>query len=82
MLTTPEERIKQYKTVIKENIKYSVGNSIRPIGGQSYGIEILPVILKSEELDIEIHIKHFRQNHNNREYGLMIFDLIIDDLIK
>jgi hypothetical protein len=75
-------KVQEYKNIIKSNIKYSIGKSNKPIGGQSCGIEILPVILKSEELDIEISIKYFRQNHKNKEYGLMLFDLIIDDLIK
>jgi hypothetical protein len=68
------------KEIIKKNIQRSIGKSKR-LGGQQCGLEILPVILKSEDLQIEISINHFRQNHKNAEYGYMIFDLIIEDLI-
>jgi hypothetical protein len=74
--------LEERRELIRNNIKYSIGKSKRPVGGQSCGIETLPTILKSEELDIEISIQHFRQNHKNREYGMMLFDLIITDLIK
>lgn len=74
--------LEERKQFVREGIKYELGKSRRPIGGQSCGLEILPVILKSEDLDVEITINHFRQNFKNKEYGMMLFDLIIEDLIK
>lgn len=76
------ERLNAYKNIIRSNIEISKGKSKRPLGGQHCGIESLPIILKSEDLGIEISINHFRSNHQNKEYGLMIFDLIIDDIAK
>lgn len=70
------------KDTIRKSIIRDISKSKRALGGQQCGIEILPVILKSEQLGIEISINHFRQNHKNLEYAKMLFDLIIDDLIK
>lgn len=74
--------LEQRKKILKDNIQISVAKSNRPLGGQQCGIEQLPIILKSEELDIEISINYFKGNNKNKDYGKMIFDLIIDDLIK
>jgi len=75
-------KIEEIKQKVRDNIEFSIGKSKRPIGGQSCGIEHLPIILKSEELEIEISINHFKSKHQNKDYGKMIFDLIIDDLVK
>lgn len=75
---TKEER----KKIVRDSITYRLGDSKRPLGGQQCGMEILPVILKCEELNIEISINSFRANHKNKEYGMMLFDLIIDDMIR
>lgn len=69
------------KKAIRDGIKLSIGASKRPVGGQSCGLERFPVVLKSEDLEIEISVGYFKSNIKNREYGMMLFDLIIDDLI-
>ena len=73
-----EERKKR----IKDLIQISKGKSKRVPGGQSCGIEYLPIILTSEELGIEISVNHFRSQFQNKDYGMLLFDLIIDDLSK
>lgn len=76
----PEGRLKQEKSKIMDKIVISKGK--RQPGGQSCGIEHLPTILSHEDLGIEISINHFRQDYKNKEYGKLIFSLIIDDLIR
>jgi hypothetical protein len=73
------EESKQY---FKYNLKITIVPSKRPLGGQHCGLERRATVLKSEDLEIELSINHFRSNHKNKEYGLMLFDLIIEDLIK
>jgi hypothetical protein len=74
--------LKEIKKEIKNKIIISKEESKIKTGGQSCGIEKLGTILKSEELEIEIKINFFRSQHQNKEYGLILFDLIIDDLVK
>lgn len=62
--------LEEKKKLIRDGITYEIGKSKRPIGGQQCGMEILPVILKCEELSIEISINAFRANHKNRELGI------------
>lgn len=74
--------IAERKAFVKQELQKSRGVSKRPLGGQHCGTEFIPTIIKSEILGIEISVNTYRQNIKNLEYGLMIFDLIIDDLVK
>jgi hypothetical protein len=73
--------INEVKKQIKDNIKW---DSKRPpmIGGQSCGMPTYPVILKSDELDLEITIGFHRSQLKNKELAFTLFELVVDELIK
>ena len=43
---------------------------------------IYPMIVKSEDLNIEIKVGHYRSNHQNRELAITLIKLAIDELVK
>ena len=75
------KKIEKYKQEIRQNIKWKVENPTK-LGGQQCGTPLRPVILESEELNIEIKIGYYRSNYQNKELALTLFDLTLDDLIK
>ena len=54
----------------------------KELGGQQCGIPIRAVIVKSEELQIEIKVKAFKSNYRNRELANLLMELAIDEIIK
>jgi len=76
-----DQDIKKIKAEIKSKVK--IGLKIpKPLGGQSCGTPNYPVILTSEDLELEITIGYHRSQLRNRELALTLFDLVLDDLIK
>jgi hypothetical protein len=73
--------IKDIKDQIKKNVKW---DSKRPPerGGQMCGMPNYPVILKSEELDLEIVIGFYKSQLKNKEFAWILFELALDDLVK
>lgn len=81
-LTAEEQaKIQEIKAKIKDNVK--IGLKIpKPLGGQSCGMPNYPVILTSEDLDLEITIGYHRSQIRNKELAFTLFELVLDDLIK
>ena len=76
-----DQDIKKIKAEIKSKVK--IGLKIpKPLGGQSCGTPNYPVILTSEDLELEITIGYHRSQLRNKELALILFDLVLDDLIK
>lgn len=73
--------VSKIKEQIKNNLKWG---SKRPsvTGGQQCGMPSYPVILKSEELDLEITVGYHRSQLKNKELAFTLFELALDDLIK
>jgi hypothetical protein len=69
------------KSVIKGKLIIEIEKP-KQLGGQQCGMPIHAVIVKSEDLEIEIKVKHFRQNHKNRELATLLMELAIDELIR
>ena len=68
------------KQQIKNNVKWG---SKRPpaTGGQQCRMTSYPVILKSEELDLEIIVGCHRSQLKNKELAFTLFELVLDDLV-
>lgn len=71
----------EIKQQIRDNIRWDVKRPI-PLGGQQCGIPNYPVILKSEELDVEITVGYYRSQLKNKELAFDLFELALDKLIK
>lgn len=52
------------------------------LGGQQCGMPVNAIIVKSIDLDVEIKVKHFKQNYRNKEFAGLLMDLAIDELVK
>lgn len=76
-----KERIKAAKVELMKNL-IIISKDERPKGGQSCGMPILPISVKSEELGVEIIVKSFRSNFQNRDLAVLLMELAMDDLIK
>lgn len=75
------ERLKEVKQKIRENFMIQ-REKPNYLGGQHCGMPIYPIILKSEELGVEIKIKHFRSNFQNGDLARLLMELAMDELIK
>lgn len=73
--------LSEIKQQIKNNAKWE---SKRPpvAGGQQCGMPSYPVILKSEELDLEITVGYHRSQLKNKELAQTLFELALDDLVR
>jgi hypothetical protein len=73
--------LSEYKEIVKNNVKW---DSKRPpvTGGQQCGMPRYPVILRSEELDIEIVIGFHHNSMKNKDLAWALFELALDDLVK
>jgi hypothetical protein len=69
------------KELIKKNVKYSVKHPDKR-GGQSCGMPAMPVILTSEELELEITVGFHRSQMKNRELAQTLFELALDELVR
>jgi hypothetical protein len=69
------------KQQIRDNFKTIIEKPPQ-LGGQHCGMPVNAVIVKSEELEIEIKIKHFRGNHQNRELATLLMELAMDEIIR
>jgi hypothetical protein len=74
--------LEQIKEVLKKNVRWEKASSTRRTGGQSCGIEHLPVTLISEDLDFRICISHHRSELKNRELMWTLFELALDEIVK
>lgn len=72
--------IEETKQTIKENVKLSVKKD--KVGGQHTNIPDYPVILISDELQVEITIGFYRSQLKNKNLALTLFELTLDELIK
>jgi protein subunit release factor A len=73
--------LKEVKQKIRDNVKIST-RDIQPKGGQHCGIIQNPIVLKSEDLNLEIVIGYHRSQHKNKDLALLLFELTIDELVK
>lgn len=71
----------ELKEEIKKNVKW---DTKRPpvMGGQHCGMPTYPIILRSEELDLEITIGYHRSNIKNEELAYTLFELALDEIVK
>ena len=69
------------KSILKEKLTIEIEKAKR-LGGQQCGMPIYAVIVKSEDLEIEIKVKHFRHIHKNRELASLLMELAIDELVR
>jgi hypothetical protein len=69
------------KSILKGKLIIEVEKP-KQLRGQQCGMAIQAVIVKSEDLEIEIKVKHFRQNHKNRELATLLMELAIDELVR
>ena len=74
--------IKEIKQQVRNNIKWSKKMPTGSIGGQQCGIPNYPVILKSEELDLEITFGYHRSQLKNKQISLILFELALDEIVK
>lgn len=75
------ERLKVVKEIIKNNFTIEVEKPVN-LGGQHCGMPVHAIIVKSEDLEIEIKVKHYRSNHQNRELAMLLMELAMDEIIK
>ena len=75
------KELDEIKQAIKNNVKW---DSKRPpvTGGQHCGMPSYPVILKSEEIDLEIIVGYHRSQVENKKLAFTLFELALDDLVK
>ena len=77
------EKIKSAKDEISANVKWERILPPLPTGGQQCGLRISRgVVLKSEELELEIKVDYYRNQIDNRAFALKLFELALDELIK
>lgn len=76
-----KKRLKQAKQELMDNLLVKFEKK-ETLGGQHCGIPIIPVIVRSEELGVEIKIDHFRSNYQNRDFAILLMELAIDGLIR
>jgi hypothetical protein len=69
------------KDIIRKNITWNFKKP-KKLGGQHCGITTQPIILRSEELDMEIIIGYHKSNYKNKELALTLFELALDELVK
>ena len=72
---------KEAKEFIKKNIELK---AVEPpvCGGQTVGTFQNFMMLRSEDVNIEIKCGHYRSQLKNTELIMTIFDLMLDELIK
>lgn len=68
----------EIKKELLDNLDISIEIEDRPKGGQHCGMRIHPIVVKCEELLLEIKVKQFRSNHKNKEYALSLMEYAID----
>lgn len=79
--TDVSSSIESNRKLIKSLLVYDFEKK-REIGGQSCGMPIDAIIVKSSDLEIEIKVKHFKQNYKNKEFATLLMDLAISELVK
>ena len=73
--------IEDTKKLIRESLNvYKKPSEYK--GGQQCGIERKPIILECEELDLKIELGYHRSDMINKELALVLFDLVLDEVIK
>lgn len=73
--------LKDIKQSIKNNLKWDTKKPPGIMGGQHCGIPLYPVILRSDELDLEITIGYYRSQLKNKELAITLFELALDDIL-
>ena len=74
--------IKKIKEELLGKVQWSSKKPKSALGGQSCGMPSYPVILKSEELDLEITVGYHRSQLKNKILAMTLFELAMDDLVK
>lgn len=69
------------KQAVRNKTIISINNNNKG-GGQHCGIIDPTVVVENCEIGIRIEISAYRSQHQNRTYGLLLVDLLIDDIIK
>jgi hypothetical protein len=73
--------IDEVKKIIRDSVKiYKKPSEYK--GGQQCGIERKPIILECEELDLKIELGYHRSDMMNKELALVLFDLVLEEVIK
>ena len=56
--------------------------SIEKGGQHTNGIDNSPVIVKSEDVELEIKICYYRSHFKNRQLAIQLFELYLNEVIK
>ena len=73
----------EIKQKIKDNVKWdSKRQEPEATGGQSCGMPSYPIILISEELNLEITIGYYKSRLKNQELAIALFEITLDELIR
>ena len=73
--------IEELKEIIRKNISVKLHDTT-VVGGQSCGLMPRTVVLKSEELSLEIIFGHNRSQLKNKEFVVDLFEVALDKIIK
>ena len=73
--------IEKIREEIKKNIKWSQKRS-KATGGQSCGAAQYPIILTSEELELEITFGRHKSTLKNKQMAYLLFELVLEEEIK
>lgn len=73
--------IKELREEIKNNVKWSQKRP-KAMGGQSCGMPSYPVILTSEELELEITYGRHKSTLKNKQMAYLLFELVLEEEIK
>lgn len=76
------DRLKEAKEKLLESCSLGIEKKEVKLGGQHCGMPIHPFVIKSEALEIEIKVGHFRSNQKNKELAILLMELAIDELVK
>ncbi len=73
--------LEERKSLIRNNVKITL-QSPNNIGGQSCGMPTYPIVLVSEDLDIQLIISHHRSQLKNSKLALKMFETALNELVK
>lgn len=73
--------INEIKQQYRDSVKIELKNPYSS-GGQTCGLPTYTTVLTSEELGLKIELNHFRSQLKNKQYSLLLFELLLDELVK
>jgi hypothetical protein len=80
-LEANKKRLEEAKKYFRDNLIAGIEKKVS-LGGQHCGIPVHPFVVKSEDLGVEIRVEHFRSNYQNKDFAMLLMDLVIDELIR